>query len=71
VNELVYRFLRNDLSRRGFIQALTALGLTGTIAESTGRVVTSYAVFCLKTKTVTNNLMTICKSGLLLTVFFI
>ncbi len=35
MNELVYRFLRNDLSRRGFIQALTALGLTGTIAEST------------------------------------
>ena len=35
MNELVYRFLRNDLSRRGFIQALTALGLTGTVAEST------------------------------------
>ena len=35
MNELVYRFLRNDLSRRGFIQALTALGLTGTMAEST------------------------------------
>ncbi len=43
MNELVYRFLQNDLSRRGFIQALTALGVSSAFAESTARAAESAA----------------------------